>query len=871
MRTPWTITLESAIRTASRERAERTDNRTAVARSACRQTGDRRITIRTQSACRKAPMTQAIGASDPTRSYPQDHIKLAGRRARSQRPSAGRRPLRRGRAAGLVAALVVVIMMAVSTSASAGVMQYGTCNDSGQTTSASGWRGESLGNAPSGTSFGSVTNTCGANGGVLAATVGRDATTMANVGIAWTFTAPAATRISAVNLAMYSYSTWAGPSAYLVRAWKDGSGAAPNVIWGPVPDPGRPHAYQGYFAQGNLDWESMTWAVTCTGALGPHCDAAPWQQWMLYGGVIDLTDNHAPNVSSVSGSLPSSGTISGTKTVSYNVTDQGVGAYQTLVYVDGQLKQSQIVDDNGGKCRPLVAGQYRFGYHVPCKLTTSDTVSIDTRDLRDGTHAVRVLAVDAAGNRTVVADRDLTTDNKPVVTARPALTVQGRPGVEIGATLVASRGTWDRSPTSYTYAWERCRPGGACETIAGATAATYDVQAADAYKELRVTVRASNAAGTSEPSSSDRSAIVPDTDGVTDPIPAARAAPRWEVGTNVTEPRPGEVLTIDPGAWTGPAVTLTFRFKRCSSAGVCVTVADGSARTYTLTAADVDSTIVGEVTGTNAHGSRTAQTTATGAVLPTERSTGRGPTPKPIEDPPPVPTLPDVVVPGPSTGGGKQVIAVPNGACEGGAARLAARFGKTSKTTVKWGKGAALKLTLVCLRTGKPISGAELTVATSQLGATKAKAGVVKTAANGVATLKLPKGASRSLAIGWRSDSLARGYAAQTSATLLVRSKVTLKVGPRKVRERGKIRFKGAIVGAPKGILVNVQALDGKRWRTFDQVKTAKKGAVRYDYTFSPRSRAGATFTFRIVPVAGQKKLATVPVASPQAKVRLVG
>ena len=58
-------------------------------------------------------------------------------------------------------------------------------------------------------------------------------------------------------------------------------------------------------------------------------------------------------------------------------------------------------------------------------------------------------------------------------------------------TLQVSDGTWNQKPASLTYAWQRCNPNGRlCVPIAGATAATYAVTAADAGHALVALVQA---------------------------------------------------------------------------------------------------------------------------------------------------------------------------------------------------------------------------------------------------------------------------------------------------------------------------------------------------------------------------------------------
>lgn len=100
----------------------------------------------------------------------------------------------------------------------------------------------------------------------------------------------------------------------------------------------------------------------------------------------------------------------------------------------------------------------------------------------------------------------------PANTALP--TISG--SAAVGQTLTASTGSWSNSPTSYTYAWQRCdSTGSACVPIGGATAASYTVQAADAGSTVRVAVTAVNAGGPSAPATSAPTAVVTATFGTT--------------------------------------------------------------------------------------------------------------------------------------------------------------------------------------------------------------------------------------------------------------------------------------------------------------------------------------------------------------------
>jgi hypothetical protein len=80
---------------------------------------------------------------------------------------------------------------------------------------------------------------------------------------------------------------------------------------------------------------------------------------------------------------------------------------------------------------------------------------------------------------------------------------------EVGITLVATRGTWNGSPTSFHFAWVRCNTtGAACLGVGGATAKIYTPTGADIGHTLRVTVTAKNASGSTNATSA-ATGIVP--------------------------------------------------------------------------------------------------------------------------------------------------------------------------------------------------------------------------------------------------------------------------------------------------------------------------------------------------------------------------
>jgi hypothetical protein len=131
--------------------------------------------------------------------------------------------------------------------------------------------------------------------------------------------------------------------------------------------------------------------------------------------------------------------------------------------------------------------------------------------------------------------------------------------------------------------------------------------------------------------------------------------------------------------------------------------------------------------------------------------------------------------------------------------------------------------------------------------ASPARGGWTRTATadpNGYYSMRLPAGPTRRINV----QALAPGAGSLACKTARVRTRagVTLRAS-RRVRPGGRVRFRGRLKGRPvpaRGKLVELQAFDGGRWRTFAQPRSRRDGRYRASYrlqrTFGPR-----TFRFR--------------------------
>ena len=190
----------------------------------------------------------------------------------------------------------------------------------------------------------------------------------------------------------------------------------------------------------------------------------------------------------------------------------------------------------------------------------------------------------------------------PRNTASP--TISGTP--RDGETLAADPGTWSGAePLSYTYQWQRCASGGAdCTDVQGATERTYALSGADVGATVVVTVTAKNSVASMTAASAP-------TRAVTWVAPINSQAPSIS-GT----PHEGEILTADPGLWSGSQpLSYAYQWRRCDQTGLtCSSIADATAKSYTLASADVGSRIRVRVTASNAGGASTARSLPTSTV-----------------------------------------------------------------------------------------------------------------------------------------------------------------------------------------------------------------------------------------------------------------
>lgn len=235
-----------------------------------------------------------------------------------------------------------------------------------------------------------------------------------------------------------------------------------------------------------------------------------WALARLWWADFLLANNSTPSASNIGGTLLAPN-ARGTQELTLMAADPGgPGVYTVTVEVDGKASYSGTPNTNGGECVSTGSsgGVLMFDYSQPCRQSEALDIPINTTQLADGQHTLKITVEDAAQNSSVVYDSTITTKNAPAASSPPTILAPSQ--VFTGATLSTHPGTWT-APTgagtvAYGYQWESCNAeGNNCQTIAGAQNATYTPSPADVGHTLRLTVNASDndglAAATSTPTS----------------------------------------------------------------------------------------------------------------------------------------------------------------------------------------------------------------------------------------------------------------------------------------------------------------------------------------------------------------------------------
>ena len=180
-----------------------------------------------------------------------------------------------------------------------------------------------------------------------------------------------------------------------------------------------------------------------------------------------------------------------------------------------------------------------------CSALAGETAANHSVGSADGGHTLRAAVTASNSSGSAVAVSSPTAVVAAALTAPTNVSAPAISGTaSVGSTLTAGTGSWSSSPTSYAYQWTRCDgSGGACSAISGGSTSTYAAVTADASATLRVTVMATNAAGTATASSTQTAVI--------QGVPAPNLSGLWWAANSPFNLPIPSTATIDPnsGNW----------------------------------------------------------------------------------------------------------------------------------------------------------------------------------------------------------------------------------------------------------------------------------------------------------------------------------
>jgi hypothetical protein len=324
--------------------------------------------------------------------------------------------------------IALLALAATSVDAHAGQYHVYSCRTpSGQSAPVDGWSGSTTG-------VGAVMkNTCDQpTGGLLAALLDQMRTANTD-GALWSFSAPPQTALVGATLWRAGdadggtainarYEFWfAGPHNF-----NDPADAFGQCASGSPCSAGVGSAAQPLSAENRLSVPARNLGThlyvnaSCVGQPEYSCkegehDANGYAVAVsVLAADLTLEQNLGPSVANVSGELAIGSTLTGTSDVAFSATDPGSGIYEAIFSVDGQLAQSTVLNENGGRCRnagQTTDGLPAFLYVQPCLASVSADVGFDTTKVSDGAHHLVVNVIDAAGNAAPVLDRTITVAN----------------------------------------------------------------------------------------------------------------------------------------------------------------------------------------------------------------------------------------------------------------------------------------------------------------------------------------------------------------------------------------------------------------------------------------------------------------------------
>ena len=220
----------------------------------------------------------------------------------------------------------------------------------------------------------------------------------------WTFTAPAGTSITGLTYERYIGHQFDGFNDWSPALRADGTivpqeTCLDSVENGETCSVGAPPGGEPAVVTG-LSTHELSVGVVCQAPSGDECvtGATEHKVWAaMYGATVTLSDPTPPTLSAPSGALwgegEAGGFHKGIESVAVAAADVGGGVASIVLSADGRPVETYSAPCN-------------FTFAQPCPSSTgTQTLTLPTTGLSDGTHTLALVATDAAGNQSTVASQ----------------------------------------------------------------------------------------------------------------------------------------------------------------------------------------------------------------------------------------------------------------------------------------------------------------------------------------------------------------------------------------------------------------------------------------------------------------------------------
>lgn len=311
-------------------------------------------------------------------------------------------------------AVLVAILIVFSAPASAGTYSVYSCKGpSGETLGTDGWVAGTTGAAASDYVF---TNDC-QGAGMSVATKPTVAYANGSTGT-YKFLPPTDTELTAFSIKRQLKTLFLNPGygtySAVVRERRASSAVAAGCVTRTTDCSfGIPSA--DTVEQNLSPADSVAIEVGCNAATCPVSNGNVDVKATLVSSRIDLMDDYQPQVLNVTGTLLTTPSEPGSRTLVIATSDRGGGIRRVSLSVDGGAAD---VHEPGGSCVEP------FSTPVPCPLALTSSFTVGTSGLSVGAHSLTVLVEDAAGETVNYGPIPFTVLDAPV---GPPIGSQGQP------------------------------------------------------------------------------------------------------------------------------------------------------------------------------------------------------------------------------------------------------------------------------------------------------------------------------------------------------------------------------------------------------------------------------------------------------------